>query len=317
MRTLDAETLRRALPFQALVPALRQAFVAGCEVPLRHTHHIAGIGTALLMPAWRAGGRFGVKTVTIFPSNATRGLPAVHAVYALFDADTGVPLAVLDGSELTARRTAACAALAADFLAQQDATRLLVVGSGRVGALLPAALRSVRSGLAHVDVWNRSPGAAVDLANTLRSEGFDAHAVTALEPAVRDAHIVSCATLATAPLVHGAWLAPGAHLDLIGSFTPAMREADGACFALSRVFVDTDEALAKSGDILEAVRERAYDPAQTQGTLAQLCRGERAGRRDDTERTLFKSVGTALADLAAAELAFAFALADRRPIQHD
>jgi ornithine cyclodeaminase len=124
-----------------------------------------------------------------------------------------------------------------------------------------------------------------------------------LPAAVRSAHIVSCATLATSPLVLGAWLAPGTHLDLIGSFTPAMREADGACFAHSHVFVDTDEALAKSGDVLQAVAEGHFTPAQLRATLAQLCRGERPGRQQADEITLFKSVGTALEDLAAAELA--------------
>lgn len=305
LRHLDGPALRRALPFEALVPALRRAFVAGATVPLRHSHPIGDAGTALLMPAWRDGGRLGVKTVTIFPGNAAQGLPAVHGIYTLFDAATGIPLAVLDGSELTARRTAAAAALAADLLARTDATRLLVVGAGRVGALLPAALRCVRPGLQQVAVWNRSPAGAAALAEALRRDGFDADATTDLEAAVRAAHIVSCATLATAPLVRGAWLAPGTHLDLIGSFTPAMREADADCFALCRVYVDTDEALAKSGDVLDAVREGAFDPAWRQGTLAQLCRGERAGRGSADERTLFKSVGTALADLAAAELALA------------
>jgi ornithine cyclodeaminase/alanine dehydrogenase-like protein (mu-crystallin family) len=124
----------------------------------------------------------------------------------------------------------------------------------------------------------------------------------ALEQAVRDAHIVSCATLATAPLVRGAWLAPGTHLDLIGSFTPAMKEADAACFAGARVFVDTDEALLKAGELLDAMAAGTFVASGLQGTLTQLCRGERPGRREPTERTVFKAVGTALEDLAAASL---------------
>ena len=104
--------------------------------------------------------------------------------------------------------------------------------------------------------------------------------------------------------MRGPWLRPGAHLDLIGSFTPQMREADAECFARSRVFVDTPEALAKSGDVLGAIAEGAFDPTQLQGTLAELCAGTRPGRIEPTERTLFKAVGTALEDLAAAELVF-------------
>jgi len=302
MQHFDARAVAQALPWPTLVAALRQAFVQGCEVPARHPHAIGSEGTALLMPAWRPGGHLGVKTVTIFPGNGALGLPGVHAVYSLFSARTGVPLAVLDGSELTARRTAAASALAADFLARPDATRLLVVGAGRVAGLLPGAMRSVRPGLGPVAVWNHHPAKAEHLAARLRAEGFDAQAVPDLEAAVRQAHIVSCATLSTRALVPGAALAPGTHLDLIGSFTPAMREADGACFARSRVFVDTEEAQLKAGDLLQATAEGAYTAAALQGTLAALCRGQVPGRRSADEITLFKSVGTALEDLAAAEL---------------
>ena len=305
MRSLDAAAVRAALPFPALVAALRRAFAAGAEVPPRHVHTIGDAGVSLLMPAWRAApatpARYGVKIVNVFPGNAARGLPGIHGVYALFEASTGVPLAVLDGSELTARRTAAVAALAADFLARADARTLLVVGAGRVGSIIPEAMRAVRPALRDVTVWNRTPAAAEVLAARLRDQGFVARATADLAAAVPRADIVSCATLSEAALVQGAWLAEGTHLDLIGSFAPAMREADGAAFARCRVFVDTDEALAKSGDLLQAVAEGAWETAALQGTLAQLCRGEAAGRRDAAERTLFKSVGTALADLAAAE----------------
>ena len=119
---------------------------------------------------------------------------------------------------------------------------------------------------------------------------------------MRHADIVSCATLATAPLVRGEWLAPGSHLDLIGSFTPAMREADVHCFKGTRTFIDTSEALQKSGDLLDAIAAGTLRADAVQGTLAQLCRGERAGRTGDAERTVFKAVGSALEDLTAATL---------------
>jgi ornithine cyclodeaminase len=142
------------------------------------------------------------------------------------------------------------------------------------------------------------------LAAQLRAAGIAAHATDDLQTAVACADIVSCATLSTAALIRGAWLQPGTHLDLIGSFTPQMREADAECFARCRVFIDTDEALVKSGDVLEAIAAGGFDAARLQGTLAELCRGTRAGRGDATERTLFKAVGSALEDLAAAELVF-------------
>ncbi len=307
MLNLDAAATRARLPFAALIPALRAAYAAGCELPLRHTHTIANPrgpdGTVLLMPAWRAGARLGIKTVMIFPGNSAAGLPGLHSLYTLYDATSGVPLAQIDGNEITSRRTAATAALGADLLARADARRLLVLGCGRVAALLPEAMRAVRP-LERVQVWNHRADGAERLAASLRAQGMAAEAVADLDAAVGAADIVSSATLATAPLVHGARLRPGSHLDLIGSFTPTMRESDAECFARARVYLDTEEALLKSGDVIEARRAGAFSDAGVQATLAQLCRGERAGRGARDEITLFKAVGSALADLAAAELAF-------------
>ena len=309
MRHFDPDATRQGLPLPPLVQALRRQFAQGCEVPLRHTHAVPGIdgaaaGMVLIMPAWRPGGRLGIKTVNVFPGNAAQGLPALHATYTLFDAATGRPLAQMDGGEITARRTVAASALAASFLARPGARRLLVVGAGRLARLVPAAMQAVRPSLQQVQVWNHRPAGAEVCAAALRRDGWQAEAVADLGTAVRAADIVSCVTLATAPLVRGEWLAPGAHLDLVGGFTPAMREADGACLRRARVWVDTTEALAKAGDILQAVAEGAFDPAATVGTLADLCRGTCTGRLSDAEITLFKSVGTALEDLAAAELLF-------------
>lgn len=310
MQQFDAAATRAALPLPALVEALRQRFIAGCEVPPRQVLSVPGGapgapgGTVLLMPAWRPGGRLGVKTVNVFPGNAGLGLPSLHAVYTLFDAATGVPLAHLDGSEITTRRTVAASALAASMLAAPVARRLLVVGAGRLARELPAAMRAVRPGLAEVAVWNHRAEGAERLAQAWRDEGLDAVAEPDLEAAVRRADIVSCVTLSTVPLVRGAWLKAGAHLDLIGGFTPAMRESDGDCLRRAGVWIDTEEALAKAGDLLQAEAEGAFDRAALQGTLAQLCRGECPARRDAAQITLFKSVGTALEDLAAAELAF-------------
>ena len=305
MLQLDASATAAPLGWPDLIAALRGAFAQGRVVPLRHTHRIddpAGSGgTLLLMPAWQPGRWLGLKTVGIFPGNAARGLPGLHSTYILFDARTGVPVALLDGDVITSRRTAAASALAASFIAREDASTLLVLGSGRVARLLPAAMRSVRP-IERVLAWNHRSEGAQALARHCRDEGFEAQAVTDLEAAVARADIVSCATLATAALVRGSWLREGTHLDLIGSFTPQMRESDGACFGRSRVFVDTEEALAKSGDVLGAIADGAFEPMQLQGTLAQLCRGEMAGRVDPHEITLFKAVGNALEDLAAAEL---------------
>lgn len=310
MRILDAQATRAGLPFDSLIPALRAMFARGCTVPQRHVHQVSAPGggfTSLLMPAWVDGCCYGVKTVNVAPHNAARGLPGLHGTYLLYDAATGAPLALLDGDQITARRTAAASALAASWLARADAQHLLLVGAGQVARLLPAAYRVVRP-ITRVTVWARQPAAAQALAVQLQTDGFDAAATTDLPAAVGAADVVSCATLATAPLVHGAWLRPGSHLDLIGSFTPAMREADDACFAGAALYVDTDEALAKSGDLLGPMQRGVITSADVRGTLAALARGEAAGSSDAAQRTVFKSVGNALEDLAAAMLVCGIAL---------
>jgi ornithine cyclodeaminase len=262
--------------------------------------------TSLLMPAWAFAvdgrGRYGVKIINVAPGNRARGLPGLHGSYLLHDAATGVPLALLDGDELTARRTAAASALAASWLARAEADHLLVVGAGRVAALLPPAYREVRE-LRHVTVWARRREAAVALAERWRAQGLPAAAAGALDDAVAAADIVSCATLATEPVIPGRFLPPGSHLDLIGSFTPQMREADDDAFRGAAVWVDTDEALRKSGDLLGPLQRGVLRAEDVRGTLEALARGTAPGRRNDTERTVFKSVGTALEDLAAAMLA--------------
>lgn len=305
MRFLNATAIAQALPFDALIAALRERFSLGCEVPARQILPIATPGgevlTTMLMPAWVVGGLYGVKVINMTPANAARALPGLHATYLLQDAVTGVPLCVMDGDELTLRRTAAASALAASYLARADAHHLLVVGAGRVAAYVPQAYGAVRE-LQQVSVWARRADEAQGLAKLWQAQGFNAQAVTDLPAAVQAADMVSCATLASAPLVQGAWLQPGSHLDLIGSFTPSMREADDACFAGASVFVDTPEALKKSGDLLEPLASGVITAQDVQADLAALCLGQHAGRAHAQERTVFKSVGTALEDLAAAML---------------
>lgn len=307
---IDAAALDAALPFDRLVPALREAFAAGVVVPPRHLHRwsdgAGGETMSLLMPAWTVPGDgdpglYGVKIINIAPGNAALGLPGLHGSYLLHEAATGRPLALLDGGALTSRRTAAASALAASYLAHPQASRLLVVGAGRVAALLPAAMRAVRP-VQLVQVWARRAEAAQALAAQLCEQGFAAEAVADLAEAAAEAEIVSCATLATEPVVQGAWLAPGSHLDLIGSFTPAMREADDEALRGTRLFVDTDEALAKSGELIGPLARGVIAREQVRGTLEALCRGSVPGRTQGSQRTVFKSVGTALEDLAAARL---------------
>lgn len=294
MRIVDAAATAGALPFDRLIPALRDAFIAGAAAPPRHRHALPG-GTLLLMPAWQEDW-LGVKIVTVHPGNAGHNLPAVHSTYLLSDARTGRPAAMLDGDTVTERRTAAASALAASYLAHPEAERLLLVGAGRVARLMAPAHAAVRP-LRRIEVWNRTPAGAEALAAELRGRGMDAVRVDDLEAAVRRADIVSCATLATTPLIRGDWLRPGMHLDLVGAFTPAMREADAAAVGRAAVFIDTPAALHEAGEL------SGLPPSAIRGTLEDLCRGG-TGRRDGGEITLFKSVGAAIEDLAAAALAW-------------
>jgi ornithine cyclodeaminase len=306
MLHLDEAATEQGLVFPELIAALGDAFRHGATVPLRHVHHIetdGAHGTSLIMPAWSQDGFYGVKVINVYPGNAERSLPGLHGIYALFDAGTGVPVALVDANVLTARRTAAASALAAAYLAREDAARLLVVGSGRVARVLPHAMAAVRH-IEKIVIWSRGAAGAARLAGELVAAGLAAEATTDLEGAVGTSDLITCATLSEAPLIRGHWLQPGTHLDLIGSFTPTMREADGACFREASVFVDTDEAAAKSGDLLSAIAEGCLTQERILATLQDLACGRHPGRRAAGEITVFKAVGTALEDLAAARLAY-------------
>jgi len=307
MLQLDAPQVAARLGREPLIDALMRAFQEEYQVPHRQHYAVGGPlqpkDTLLIMPAWRVGGCLGVKLVTVFPGNARLGESAVHATYAVFDAATGLPLAVLDGTELTRRRTAAASALAARYLAPPDATRLLMVGTGGLAPHViesHAAVRPINS----VRVWGRRMEAAEAVAREFTDRPYAVEAVSDLAAAVRWADIISCATLAETPIVHGAWLRPGQHLDLIGSFTPAMREADDGALARARIYVDTRAAaLADSGELLHGFASGVISAADVLGELSDLVRGTVSGRRSAEEITLFKSVGCAIEDLAAAELA--------------
>jgi len=302
MRVISAQEVAGALVWSALIERLATTFREGVEAPPRHHHAMHrpdGEATMLLMPAWEEAGYIGMKMVNVFPQNANAGLPAISGLYILCEGEHGTPLACMDGSALTSRRTAAASALAARELARKDAESLLVVGTGKLAPMLieaHAAIRPIRT----VRVWGRNPDKAMALTDQFRGR-FDCQAVTDLETAVPEADIISCATLSTEPLVRGEWLRPGSHLDLVGAFRPSMRETDSHCLARSEVFVDTYAgAMGEAGDILQAIDEGAFNKGDLRAELAELLRGEKPGRTNDEAITVFKSVGASLEDLAAA-----------------
>jgi alanine dehydrogenase len=296
-RVYSADDVHAALPWRELADALHAAFVAGdAQTPLRHAHALSPRDTLLLMPAWNAE-LIVVKTVTVMPDAAH----TVQATVLALDRPSGAPLAVLDGEALTVRRTAATSALAARHLARADARNLLLVGPGRLAGWLARAHAALRPTLQRVLVWGRRPDAAHALARTLADEGLPASATDDLEAAVRSADIVCCATTSTEPLLRGSWLQPGTHLDLVGGFRRDMREVDDDTMRRARIVVDTYAgALAEAGDLTQPLDGGVIARADVLAELAELLRGERGTRRDDADVTLFKSVGSALEDLAAA-----------------
>lgn len=311
MRFLDADAVDRALDFPRLVQVLSEAFRDGAVQPMRHHHTIerpdGAASTLLLMPAWsdfaRAGtsdgGHVGVKIVTVSPDNNAVGLPAVQGLYLLLDGRTGEPKALIDGKRLTLWRTAAASALAASHLAREDASKLLVIGAGALGPFLARAHAAVRP-IREVRIWNRTLANATQAAAALTADGLPATATDDLDAAIGWADIVSSATISDRPLVKGALLEPGTHVDLVGGFTPTMREADDDAIRRSAVFVDTMTGATKeAGDIVQPLANGVLDRSAIRGDLFALSRGEVPGRRDDAEITLFKSVGAALEDLAA------------------
>ena len=306
MRVFDADSVASSLPYDQLIEAIEEAFRAEVTVPQRTHYRVtvpnAASGNLLLMPAWINGDSLGVKVVTVFPDNALRGLASVHASYLLLDANTGAFRGMLDGTELTLRRTACASALASRYLSRTDSSTLLMVGTGKLAPHMILAHVTVRP-ISRVLVWGRCDDAARALVDEMRDAVADVAAVDDLEGAVRQADIISCATLSRDPLLHGAWFKDGQHVDLVGAFKPEMREADSDAVARAEVFVDTyGGATTEAGEIVQAIRERKFSKSDIRSDLAGLARGEHAGRSSPAAITLFKSVGTALEDLAAARL---------------
>ncbi len=309
MRVFSADDVDAGLDFPSLIDELAEAMRGGFVAPHRHHHAIERAGepqaSHLLMPAWtdsasRVGLYLGAKIVNVFPGNSARGLPAVSGLYVLQSGRTGETLAAIDGTRLTLWRTAAASALAARHLARPDAERLLVVGAGALAPFLARAHASVLP-LTSMTVWNRSSEGGRRLAASLAATGLPAEASEDLQGAVAEADVISCATLSTAPLIEGRWLKPGQHLDLVGAFSMAMREADDEALRRTRIFVDTDAACAEGGDVAIGLASGIITRAEIAADLPALCRGAE-GRRTADEITLFKSVGAAIEDLAAAIL---------------
>ena len=315
MKNIFVEYEDGCLPYGKLISALDDAFKLDINAPIRHHHHLKVPGkkdaTLLLMPAWLEGKYLGVKQVSVFPSNSEAGLPGLNSIYILSCANTGQPLAQFDGNIITARRTAAAAALGARYLSRANSKCLLMIGAGKVASQVVQAMSEVRE-IEEIKVYDIYETSAARLVDQIKEDMNIKASVVSKENLANDvawADIVSCATLSEEPLVLGEWVTPGTHVDLIGSFTPNMREVDDALMQKAQVFADFKEAaLTETGDFISPIQSGAITKEHIIGDFFTLSRGGHKGRSQFTDPekaiSVFKAVGSSVEDLATATLWF-------------
>lgn len=313
---IDAEKVHAALDYSSLVDALhrqhREDVEAVEDMLLEQPSPSGGRTHFLARAAWQRGRAFGIKLATVFPDNEAggTGLPNIQGTYVLFDGANGRPQACIDGTALTLWKTAADSALGARFLAGPEARTMLMVGAGALAPHLIAAHTTVRPSIRRVEIWNRTAERAAKLAHGLDLGSVQVGVAADIEAAARQADVISCATMATAPLIRGAWLRPGAHLDLVGGYTPETREADDEAARRCKVFVNARwTTVGHCGDIVGPMSTGALSEDDILADLFELCRGKHPGRRDAEEITLYKNGGGGHLDLMTARFIMARAVA--------
>ena len=306
MQFFDQAAVAHALPYPALINALATGLQLPIESPARSVYTPNGDSSAvLIMPAWKAHENMGVKLVSIWPGNSAKGRSAVSAVYVLISCEDGNPIAVLDGTELTLRRTAAAAALAARILARKNMQTLAILGTGSLSAPMAVAHASVMD-FKTILVWGRDVKKAQAVVESLALQGITAKVSGDLQVTLAQADVVSAASTATVPFIRSDWVKPGTHLGLMGAFTPTMAEAEPTLMPRAQVFADNREAiLQKGGEVLQAIQQGLIAASDIQAELAEIAAAsQNAWRSSDETITVFKSVGFASLDLIAAEMVF-------------
>ena len=306
MNYFDSSAVKKALPYPQLIEALARGLQLPIEAPSRSFFTPNDDASCvLIMPAWKTKEVFGVKLVSVWPSNKDIGSPTVSAVYVLLSCENGMPLAVIDGTELTLRRTAAAAALAASLLARKNSQTLAMLGTGALSVPLVQAHASVMH-FKNILIWGRQKNKALSVVAELKNLGIESTYSEDLSATLNKADVVAAATTATEPFIISKWLKPGTHLGLIGAFTPQMAEAEPALMSKVQIFADNRSAvLEKGGEILQAIDQGIISPSSIEGELSELASAPtRSWRNNDQAITVFKSVGFASLDLIAAELVF-------------
>lgn len=305
MKFIEKDEVEKALDYPSLIEALKLSFKGDIKVPPRHHHDFKnpkeGIdSTLLLMPAWQESENLGVKVVTVSPNNAKYNLPGINGIYLLFDAQKGIVEAIMDGKALTAKRTAAASALASSYLSREDSSSMLMIGTGALSSELIRAHSCVRN-IKDVFIWGRDKSKALKIVEELKDD-FNIKAIDNIEDEISNVDIISCATLSAEPLVFGKFLKDGQHVDLIGAYKPNMREADDELIKKVDIYIDTNMAKKETGDIKIPLDNNIISEDDIKADLFELTRDLKPGRESNSSITLFKSVGHALEDLAAAKL---------------
>ncbi len=309
MILIDKATVAQRSAYSTLMEALAAGLQTAIESPLRSSYAPNHDDSAvLIMPAWKPGGIMGVKMVSIWPGNSAQGKPAVSAVYVVISCEDGSPIAVIDGTELTLRRTAAAAALGAKLLARQNSRTLAVLGTGALSAPMVLA-HCAALNIENTLVWGRSLAKAQAVVESLAAHGIHAQASDHLQDTLAQADVVAAASTAAEPFIRADWVRPGTHLGLVGAFTPTMAEAEPALLPHSQLFADTRAGvLQKGGEVYQAIAQGLITPDAIQAELAELvAQPQRAWRESEHSITIFKTVGFAALDLIAAELVLASA----------
>ncbi|OCR21625.1 hypothetical protein AFK24_29165 [Pseudomonas syringae] len=303
---IDAQRVHRLLDYRRLVQALREAHLQPMPISEDVCMDEPGAGSGnnfLLLPAWSGQRMMGVKLLSVFPDNvrARVPLPTVQGIYAAFDGRTGTPLFIADGAALTLRKTAADSALGLELLAPVNVSTLLMIGAGDMAGPLVEAFIQIRPSLTRVLLWNRTMPRAEALAARLQASGIDCQVVTDLDQALPLADVVCSATMSQQPLIKGALLKAGAHVNLVGSWQEDMREADDATIARAQIYVDSREVSRHSGDLLQPVVSGLISWADVRADLFELCQGFEIPNLEAGQVTLFKNAGGAHLDLFAAQ----------------
>lgn len=305
MQSFDADAVHSLLDYPGLIEALRRAHCEGAPdtANIVRDEPAGGDNKFVALVGWKRDAVIAVKMVGIFPGNLQLSPPqaSVQGLVAVFDATTGAPLFTADGAAMTFRKTAADSGLGTMLLARQDAKTLLVVGAGGLAPHVLAAHRSARPSISRVLVWNRTHERAAELAASQGGGDFAVEAITDLDAAVSQADIISCVTMSNTPLIKGALMKPGAHLDLVGAYLPDMREADDDAMARGTIFVDTRGNMESAGDLCQPQARGRIAWSDVKADCYELCSGAHPGRTSDDEITVFKNVGGGHLDLFTAE----------------